>query len=336
MKKINGSHIVCFIASVITERRRLEYFKLLLDSIRKQSSQLDGLIISIYIDPILEVDWTHLFCGVKHLYVMRQKRPKRQFVQIDEMYKKWETCFPCPPEKEPFIMFSDDDDLWHKDRVYRYMDLWDRGSVSVPHPENISSMCMKEFTHVSIACKDHVNSSNVDAMIDCGCVEFQSPNSERECKNMLVEYHEYVVRPHVLGSFLEKHGWLVRNNRFADMEFRNFVHSFEPTKCMTLQVSPVHWLYYYRKSDPSYMCATNPVIVTEPLDIMQARDHEKISALLIYSEEMRECHAMELMAEKQFLYFANACTPKNMDPKIACVLIMSLLDMIRYKRSKLE
>lgn len=109
-------HLVCMIASVIKDARRLRFFKTLLESICQQAVPPLVIFISIHIAPHLSVDWDSLLMKRSFacpLRVLRQKREKLQFVQYKEMMDRLERVFPTPAGKDAFIMFSDDDDLWH-------------------------------------------------------------------------------------------------------------------------------------------------------------------------------------------------------------------------------
>jgi len=278
-----GLHLVCFLASVITDKRRLEFFRMLLDSVRKQAMPLNGgFLVSIYLDPELEPDVKSLFrnlnCPVKLLI---QKRPKKQFVQIAEMYSCWEKAFPCPPDREPFFLFSDDDDLWSEHRTEAYFRIWDGACKSNFPLDKVTSICAREHTkHNDRLCEAHKDGSDVNAMIACGCVAFT--------EEIYPEYHEYAVRPFVVGEFLNTHDRLVRHNRFADMQFRSFVAGYSGYNTLIIQ-TPV-WLYFYRKCDRTYICATNPVKQTRQLYFPE--DIKEITALVEYIAEISECPAM--------------------------------------------
>lgn len=309
----SGAYIVCFIASVIKEPRRLAFFKLLLDSIRGQTHLLDGLFISIYIDPSLNVDWSNMFKGLGNTHILRQKNQKQQFVQIGEMSKKLESKFTCPQNKTLFIMFSDDDDLWHCDRVKQYAKSWN-DAPTYASPEKIASVasiCMSESMTIDISCNVHMNSSNVDEMIECGCVNVTIPTQE-DAVNTMVEYHEYVVKHKVLIEFLKEYDWIVRNNRFADMEFRTFVARYNLERGSTIFIRPDTWGYFYRKCDPTYVNVTNPTFSLKYGGFSARQDSKRAEIILRYVAEGQECKSM---ANIMTSHFEATCVAMSKDDK---------------------
>lgn len=248
-------NLVCIIASVIRDTRRLRYFRMLLDSIVAQKVFPTQLIISVHIDPSLTPDWDALFRGLpaSGVLICKQMRAKRQFVQIREMLGRIKHI----SGKETFVMFSDDDDLWHPQRAavyFAYYDLVDEQTLRMT-----SSFVVREYTASSqgppcTACLAH-NEQNVDAMIACGCVNITSYS---DTENRLYEYHQYAVRPLVMEAFFKQYAQLVETNRFADMQFRYFVATYGGTEWRTCQIGAAHWTYYYRECDSTYTAVTRP------------------------------------------------------------------------------
>lgn len=274
--------LVCFIASVIKEPRRLEFFKQLLKSIQDQELPLDGLFISSYIDPSLQTDIQELLRGISStgtkVHILKQKRPKRQFVQIKELSDRVDKVFPCPQNTESFILFSDDDDLWHPTRTKHYYRIsTDADSTLFPM---LSAICMRESTEIDkfeypTVCSNHPEATcaaDVDRLIECGCLSFKFNQSD------LYEYHEYAVRRYVLREFLTENAWIVNNNRFADMRFRYFIATYKVGIMRTAHYIPDQWLYYYRHSNWDYPAVTHPFA-----------DGKVSENVVDYLVEMEEC-----------------------------------------------
>jgi hypothetical protein len=327
-------HLVGFIASVITEPRRLMFFRELLESIKTQKKPLDGLFISIHIDPSLNVDVKTLFKGIKNVRVLLQKRPKKQFAQIGEMLEKLNSTFPCPSEKVQFILFSDDDDLWHHERTEFYHEMWKKGHETSPEMMPIiASISVKErIVFRKEPCVIHLNTSHVDNMLECGCAILKRPSfpniKEEEVLTFDTEYHEDAVRPHVLRDFFKDFGWICRNNRFADIEFRTFVRKYKGSKGSTLNVIPSHWMYFYRRCDKTYPAVTNPLEMDLEAKFVKLSLKEAIK-LLTYAIEMTECHSFDKVSKDHYdrvcLYLTNC----EID-------VLNLSKKIKDDRNKLE
>lgn len=252
--------IVCFIASVIKDERRLKYFRHMLDSIRAQTTEPTNLYISIHIAfDFSETEWKKLFANLPGSpVILRQKQPKKQFVQYRELLKRADDDL---RKKETFIMFSDDDDLWHPMRVQRYMEFIEKAALECPDSlSRMSAVQSREETEQGLPCQfcQQFNESNVDAMLLCGCIRIATYPYTKGLVN--TEYHQFIVKPYVLQEFLELYSQLVDTNRFTDMQFRNFVCCYKSDQSfVTGQLAAPHWMYYYRKCDTTYNAVTNPV-----------------------------------------------------------------------------
>lgn len=279
--------IVCFIASVIKDERRLRYFRHLLDSIREQTTAPTNIYISIHIAfEFSETEWKKLFAKLPgNPVILRQKQPKKQFVQYRELLKRADDDL---RKKETFIMFSDDDDLWHPMRVQRYMEWYEKATLLYPSiVPCLASIQVREQTTCGLPCLEcqRVNERNVDAMLQCGCVKIDSfPVEEGP---MYLEYHQYVVRPHVMQEFIDANPKLVETNRFTDMEFRQFVRHYGKDAWKTGQLVTPHWMYYYRCCDSTYDAVTRHF---KP---------DEFDKYVEYLTEMAECPAMGPEAAKK-------------------------------------
>jgi hypothetical protein len=299
--------VFCFIASVIKDDRRLRYFRYMLDSIRAQTMELSHIYISIHIDPLLiksDEEWKALFSNLPgKLVILRQRRAKRQFVQLRELYYRAEKSF----TKESFVIFSDDDDLWHRDRVAAYVGWYTNAQKMNPSAlSTIASVQAVEETKDRLPCercRQH-SERDVDAMLRCGCITIELYEAnEANCHHCL-EYHESAVRPHVMKDFFERHVELVETNRFADMQFRDFVRRYKPHECFTGTLFLKHWLYYYRKCDSTYDAVTRPMRQEETAEYVQ------------YLKEMVACPAMGSDAAKKCIH---RCDPMLWPILMQCI-----------------
>jgi hypothetical protein len=318
---INSLHLVCFLASVVRDVRRLEHLKSMLESVRNQRIPLTGgLFVSIYVDPILGLSRANvraLFNGIPHLHIFLQKRPKLQFMQFYEMFTRLNAVFPCPNGKALYIMFSDDDDLWHPQRTHYYHALHTGSSKR----DNVTGLCLVEYAKTNnIACSTRHN-NDVDSMIACGCVKFEHKHGG--------EYHQLAVKPIVLQDFFIKFLELCKRNRYADMEFRNFAFSYGGKQNMTVFGIPGTWAYYYRHCDSSYACNSYPQIDFDPtreLDII--RDLPALRLMVQHVIDLEECTATKNIAEKQFCQYADVVTGGN---KEKLLIFMALYGTMKNK-----
>lgn len=277
--------IVCFLASVVTNEARLECFSHLLESIKRQSVPLDGLFVSVHFADSLNVDVSQFFENIPcKLRLLKQKRPKPQFVQFREMYDRLAQNF---GEKDVNIMFSDDDDIWHEHRVYSYKRSFELSSVE--KREMLSSFVCLESTAQKYCTAHERSCFNVQTMLDCGCCIHKQYD-----RPIFLEYHYYVIKSFVLGDFFKQKRWFVENNRFADMEFRCFVAEYKPEEGFhTAYFTPPTWTYFYRFSGTWYPS------VTCQFQLQDFRP-EFMFPYLNYLVEMLEAPSMDQTAKKQY------------------------------------
>ena len=319
VKDVRSLHLVCFMASVVKDVRRLGYLKRMIDSVRKQYVPLTGgLLVSIHVDPSLGMSAAEiksLFDGIPRVYILLQKRPKLQFMQMHEMFVRWATVFPCPDGRTPYIIFSDDDDLWHPHRTHYYHAL----HVGSAYREDVTGICLVEraVTKNLVCAPSHEN--DVDSMIVCGCVVYEHVHGG--------EYHQLAVKPVVLRDFFSQFTQLCERNRYADMQFRNFVYGYGGNKQTTVYGIPSTWAYFYRQCDSSYACNRVPQIDFDPnkeFDIY--RDRPALTSMVKHVIDLEECPATKDMAERQLRHYAKAVTGGD---KGKLLIFMSFYAMIK-------
>lgn len=307
-------HLVCLVGSVITCKRRLKYFELMLDSVRAQIQKPDGFFLSIYIEPSLgNVDLIHLTRDIPNVRILKNKTPKLQFVHFQIMFNKLDEYFPCDQKtQESFILFSDDDDLWHPERVYAYKQTWNH--MKDEHRAITSSLCTgRTVTHLNPICKKHDDTVSVDDMLECGCAIFNTPPQLHENKpTLLMEYHQYAMKRFIVGEFLEDNLALIRCNRFADVQFRCFVHTYQPKAFKTGWMEPPSgWLYFYRGKRFDYASVTQPVTDQDGDPFAP----ENIRRVIRYYVEMADIPTEKDGAEQQIkkLWVQMGATKKNFE-----------------------
>jgi len=244
--------IVSFTSSVITERARFNYFKDMIQSVCKQEIYPDLFFLSIHISPDLNIpdkEFTDMFKEVPFEYhILRQKRPKKQFVQYKEMLSHLGQHFDL---KKTWIMFSDDDDLWNtmRTKVF-YAAINSYKTMTLKPEEKFVGVCIlesiKQKDSMIPCCEIHTPSDVITAIYD-GLVDVTMHQGIR------VEHHEYLVKTCMLTNFLDKNKFLVKTNRYCDLDFRQFlIKSKDSLSCDFLPIPVKNWLYFYRASCGEY------------------------------------------------------------------------------------
>lgn len=260
-------------------------------------------------------------------------------MQLAELSARLEKTFPCPPGKHSFILFSDDDDMWHPKRVEFYHKAWqDANYGNAGALDSVTSISAKERFKIDIGCAKHLNSSKVDEMIECGCATLIKASPESSAQQIMqfdCEFHETAVRPCILADFVRVYTRLVRTNRFADMQFREFVLRYGKEKEMCVCcVIPDHWLYFYRQCDRTYLAATAPIAIDWSVPHPEITPDSEIALkLFTYTIEMIECPCMNAMGISKLTGAIQYLSEGNPEREAAFV---KLAIQIRSQRQMLE
>jgi hypothetical protein len=252
----------CFCASVIRTQARLDRFRQLLQSIANQTVNLHVVAFSIHIDPsVLDMDSPAFFqmfedvlgkVGMPY-FLLKQRRAKRQFVQIEEMTKRLDMLkskFSKPGNANlpAFIMFSDDDDLWSPIRVMAYLGAWNAG-VEIGKGDRINTlMYVERNEQEKLCCTINCAADVSRAISQCNCIDQSVQPLTTPIHLQVAEFQSMMVREFLLVEFFEKSQFVVQNNRFADIAFFQFVNTYDSDsrpRCIMKQRTSA-WLYFYR------------------------------------------------------------------------------------------
>jgi len=184
--------VVCFMASVITEPRRLEFLRNALDS-----------------NP-----WPT--CHARRCAFSSNARRNVSLLSLSNFCSDltMQTTMATHLCSFPMMMICGiPNALLHKEATAAAPDKM---------PDVRAVVVREETKHKNMACcgtlREAHSAADVDAMIKCGCVV---TISER-----YVEFHQIAVQPRVLREFNAAYPQLVARNRFADMQFRDFILTY--------------------------------------------------------------------------------------------------------------
>src|SRR6185369_11517121 len=146
--------------------------------------------------------------------------------------------------------------------------------------------------------------SDVDTLLRCGCVTIRP--AQPEPIQYRYEYHEAAVRPCVLHDFITAFPRLVSDNKFADMQFRDFAMSYKGRDCGTLSAPGNPWTYFYRRCDHAYPCASRVFIGTVPEDFVPNWHLDRpvqFEEYAIHIAHAVDCPAMRMTGEAMLRAF---------------------------------
>lgn len=271
MKSGNGVPLmlISITASVIHSQERLRYVKALLASIAQQVEHVDQYWFSIHVTPEMRphVDLATLFAPLfsalqrrNQLKILSQRTKKQQFHQYADIVQRIGNS-----NGNAWILFSDDDDLWHPKRMSIWKTFVRSGHYYLTDEikSTLGAFIIPQTTRVlpnlSTRCKtclecDFLHPQDVDRAIQdkaCSCVETTRAGTMEKA----FAYWEHVnmcVPLTRLRTFVETRKDLIQKNRFADFAFYEYITSnitgtersaFAPPKLL----AQCQWIYFYRQ-----------------------------------------------------------------------------------------
>ena len=213
----DGCCLCALLASHISSRRRLEFLKLCLDSIAAQSEPPEALYLSWYAEESLAAEALSMLRGVRlpcRFRHCRQSRRLSQYCHLREALAAHDVEAPRDPAgaAASWLIFSDDDDLWHPDRARVSRRACARASLP---PARARALAFGVYAYpVEEAAQEAKTAAQVDRALD-----------QRQCGVWLgaSEVFQYAVRPELLRTFLANEPDAVLCHRFCDVRFATWM-----------------------------------------------------------------------------------------------------------------
>lgn len=264
--------IVAMMASHIGNAERLAWFRVCLRSIIAQSHATS---VAVSWSAATEALASKTRCLLSETMLRtevvsrEQPRPLSQFEHYRALTKQLEQTEDTG-ESSHWVIFSDDDDLWHPERsgVYSSLLADSDGNMSV-----VSAVCPWYVSDPDGRRPSSVE--EVNAWLKEGTAVIKGGLSEKVLKDASVhgndeEYWMYAVRRRALDKFFEDATDSLLACKFCDMAFRSFVRGFGGSAGQTVYIqngpqSP--WMYFYNYHDSKCQKSVEelPNMVGKPL-----------------------------------------------------------------------
>lgn len=277
--------LVCFCASHINNKHRYVYFGLMLKSYLAQTEASKLIVVLSATDPKLLAMSIDLLehCKAKgkhgnHIeYIVFEGK---QFVK----YKHAVETYKSQLGPDQWVFFTDDDDLWHPQRVQCFSALpsvmekklanrddhmiLQVNAIAEPVQSNHPLMVPKFVQEISLT-------DGVDRAIQYEIVRSKSEDSLRE-------YVTYFMKFKVMKAFFEIAPDALLEHKYADMAFvgalnRSFQHS------IIRYPDPSLWMYFYRSN----------------VDVEQVCQHGDLRSLKLFEGMQAECDALNLTKDEE-------------------------------------
>jgi hypothetical protein len=234
--------LVCFCASHINNKYRWSFFGFMLKSYFSQSEDSKLIVILSAADPELlrfSIDLID-HCKSKGKDIEYIVHEGKQFVKYKHAVETYKTKL----SPEQWIFFTDDDDLWHPQRVQMLASLLTGEKLA-----NQDDHMLLQFKEVL----EPVNAQRLDLVPDCvqNIATCDKVDKAIDLKlvqianNPIGEYVTYLMKFKVMQAFFDVAPRAVLEHKYADIAFVGALNrSFRYTviRCP----DPSLWMYFYR------------------------------------------------------------------------------------------
>ena len=254
--------LICLIASHIDSINRLKYFKYLINSIEKQTRQLDDLYISLSCNEKIRKQI------IKYIISLRNKHGWKIFIQNKQtkQFKHYEfLSMKIPETNDIWLMFSDDDDIWSEERTKLYynqivkmeknnfINLNYKNGNKVYIIENLNSCCDTNRNNDTSQLKvpkdilNEINKGNINhVLID-----------NKQLKN----YINYCINSLIFLNFFKSINEKILYNSLCDVRFSTYMSNisfYSNQKISKVSICEYEDFMYYWRCDDNYNGICNP------------------------------------------------------------------------------
>ena len=217
----------------------------MIDTVASQSEALHALYIGISYPSESEQQLyeAHLdrvrsrLSGVcSSLTIKRTKTPCSQ----GKMWQRMVRDYASLSEPNTWILFSDDDDLWHKHRVKVYMLSLQKIDEMPPSQQLCVSNIRSNVYVTSDQDTRDVKAREIDGLLNSGVLRLGSQN---------MNYWDICMRGTIFCNFINIANDFLLQDPMFDVLLRHYVCSSLDEKCINIQPVSGNWMYFWRKQD---------------------------------------------------------------------------------------
>lgn len=275
--------VVAFCASHIDGLERLKCFRAMIASWSKQSFPV-YLYVCISSDDAMNAVLQRVIEQLKAEYLLLRicTHPGRlaQFEHYRCLTEHFERSFAQGNLPEDlYVIFTDDDDLWHPNRTASYLQLYEQ-IASSSEGTSLGPFALGSIVDATTPVKAY-SAADVDSLISSGSLPFNRQTYPQDYVALCVPFK-------LVSEFVSKASPELLRHRYADACFFTFVRAKAPG--MKLGQS-ADWMYFYRFDDTrpqaalsgasdddgafSFILAYCPTRSYD--DVLKARDHCKLA-----------------------------------------------------------
>ena len=216
-------------ASHVSSKQRLTYLRYALESIAAQETPPDAIVLSWYADEPLATEVLETLRAIRlpmRVRCLRQPRRLSQYCHLREALAAFELEAPrdAAGVAATWLLFCDDDDLWHPMRTrFARLACAEAGAeppvvgatADAPAQPAVRALAFGVYAYpVEAAAQEVRTPAQVNRSLDARHAGIWLGASE---------VFQYAVRPALLRTFLRQESDAVLNHRFADVRFATWM-----------------------------------------------------------------------------------------------------------------
>lgn len=225
---MSTSNIVCLCASHIVNIKRLVFLGAMLRSWEQQSSKCKLIIVLSAADERLYAG-AMKFLGKYSPDDLRViKHEGKQF----EKYKYAVEQLRGEMTEDQWIIFTDDDDLWHPDRV-KFFDSFTgtEFDFSIVRVQRIA---------------ENLNTSSAQLYLTTKHIDDALKTNQLEIIDTQPNYVNYLIKFKLLDEYLSSCPEHILSHKYSDMAFCSYMNRTQQLPEIAMWQAEDNWMYYYR------------------------------------------------------------------------------------------
>jgi len=231
-----GNSIVCICASHVNNVFRLKCLKSMIQSWNEQAIKCPLYISMSYNDAMKQlVERIVSTLKYDNLYITVQTLPLKQFEHYATLIKTIDTTI------YKYVLFTDDDDLWHKNRLKHFCD-----GLSQLQSFTQSWLSLKVPMYVTTSNPNHGRADCFTSQdVDDNFIKLEMHNDPSTISN----YITYLFKIEVVKGFLQECNLLHLQHKYCDMLLLKYVKHCKNGVNLVYLIENNDWMYYYRHNN---------------------------------------------------------------------------------------
>lgn len=238
--------LVAIVASYIDSLDRWKLFMQMINTVATQTESLDAVYIGISF-PSKDMQQIYesrlhmvrdLLSNVCSRLTITQTRAR---CSQGKMWQRMARRYPALSDPSTWLLFSDDDDLWHKDRVAMYLHGLQMVRQHPPSQRMLVSNIRSNVCATSDRETRDVKMEDVDVLLESGELHLGSQ----------LNYWDLCIRGTIFCEFMSIANDFILQDPTFDVLLRAYICKYNSPngRCIIMKPAAGVWMYFWRKHD---------------------------------------------------------------------------------------